>query len=59
LEGIKANGGSDAAYSTIAGIPSIDSIGIEGERIHSVEEYAIMKSLAESAKRIATVIYGI
>jgi len=59
LRGVMENSGSDAAYSTIAGIPSIDSIGIEGGRIHSVEEYAVLKSLAESAKRIAAVIYGI
>ncbi len=59
LKGNMVNGGSDAAYATIAGIPSVDSIGIEGERIHSVEEYAILKSLAESAKRIAAVIYEI
>lgn len=59
LLGEKVNGGSDAAYATIAGIPCVDGIGVKGDRIHSVEEFAIKKSLAESAKRIAAVIYGI
>lgn len=52
-------GGSDAADVTLFGIPCIDSIGVEGERAHSVEEYGVMSSLAESAKRIATIASGI
>ena len=40
----------DAAYATLAGITCVDSIGIVGEWAHSVKEYAVMKSLADSAK---------
>lgn len=48
-------GGSDAAYTTLAGIPTVDSIGVEGENIHSIRERARLGSLAESAKRLAAV----
>lgn len=48
-------GGSDAAYTTIAGIPTVDSIGVTGGRIHSPEEFAYLRSLAEAAKRYAAV----
>ena len=53
----KRNGGSDAADMTCYGIPSIDSIGIVGGKIHSPDEYAYIASLALSAKRIASIIY--
>ena len=52
----KRNGGSDAADVTAFSIPCIDSLGVEGERAHSKEEYALIDSLAESAKRIASII---
>lgn len=51
----KETGGSDAAYTTIAGIPTVDSIGVLGGRTHSPEEFAYLKSLAEAAKRYAAV----
>ncbi len=47
--------GSDAAYTTGAGIPTVDNIGVDGGRIHSVEEFARISSLAEAAKRLAAV----
>ncbi len=59
LEGKSTMSGSDAAYVTECGIPCVDSIGTAGGRIHSKEEYIYTKSLAEAAKRIAAVIYGI
>ncbi len=51
--------GSDAAYITERGIPCIDCIGTEGGNIHSTREFAKLKSLAESAGRIAAVIFYI
>ena len=54
-----ALGGSDAAYTTNAGIPTVDNLGTEGERIHSSEEFIYLKSVVESAKKIAAVCYGI
>lgn len=59
LEARKCLSGSDAAYVTEAGIPCIDSIGTEGQYIHSVNEYIKLSSLKESAKRIAAVAYMI
>ncbi len=50
-------GGSDAAEVTCAGIPCVDSIGVAGDKIHTQEEYAVISSLAEAAKRIAAICY--
>lgn len=52
-----ANGGSDAAYVTEHGIPCVDSIAVDGAFIHSLNEYADIASIAEAAKRMATVAY--
>ncbi len=47
--------GSDAAYITEAGIPCVDNLGVDGKNIHSVDEYAELDSLADSAKHLAAV----
>lgn len=54
-----AMGGADSAYTTIAGIPTIDSIGVDGEGIHSVREKGLLSSLALSAKRQAAIIMNL
>lgn len=59
LETLFARGGSDGAYVTIAGIPCVDSLGVEGGDIHTSDEFAYLKSLKESAKRVASVVYCI
>lgn len=46
-------GGTDGAYITAAGIPCIEGLGVEGGMIHSAREFAYLKSLATSAKRLA------
>lgn len=51
--------GSDAAYTTNAGIPTVDNLGVDGANIHSVQEFARLDSLAASAKRLAAVAYGL
>lgn len=48
-------GGSDAAYTSQCGIPTLDSIGVACGNIHSKDEYAVISSLKEAAKRIAAV----
>ena len=45
-------GGSDAAYTTQAGIPTVDSLGVDGGNIHSPKEFAYVESLADCAKRL-------
>ena len=56
VSGKMSNGGSDASDMTARGIPSVDSIGTSGGRIHSTEEYGDLCSLASSAKRQAAII---
>lgn len=52
----KRNGGSDASDVTVYGIPCLDSLGVGGDRSHSVEEFAYIPSLSDSAKRLAAII---
>ena len=52
-------GASDAVYTTLAGIPTVDSIGPIGAGVHTVNESMILETFAESAKRMAAVIYSI
>ena len=47
--------GSDAAYITLAEIPCVDNLGVDGGNIHSIREFAQLDSLAECAKRLAAV----
>ena len=56
LETVFRKGGSDAADVTAFGIPCVDSIGVQGDYIHSPGEFAWISSLAESAMRIGAVI---
>ena len=59
LEAVKLRSGSDGADVSSSGIPCLDSFGTTGGKSHSVAEFAYLASLAESAKRIAAVIYCI
>lgn len=52
------NAGSDAAEVTVAGIPCVECLGVKGGGMHSKEEFALLSSLAESAKRLAVVVYA-
>lgn len=56
LEGREEPSGSDAAYVTQCEIPCVDNLGTAGGNIHSLDEYIVLSSLAESAKRIAAVV---
>ena len=48
-------GGSDAAYTTKCGVPTLDSIGVEFGNIDSKNEYAVISTLKQAAKRIAAI----
>lgn len=52
----ETSGGADSAYPSLAGIPTVDSIGIEGSGCHTLDEKARISSMAEMAKVIASVI---
>lgn len=49
-------GGADSAYPSLAGIPTVDSIGIEGSGAHTLNEKARISSMPEMAKVVAAVI---
>lgn len=53
LKPVTNAGGTDAAFASAAGIPSVDSMGNMGGKIHTTDEYAIISSLAPQAKRLA------
>ena len=55
LHSAMSSGGSDAADISAAGIPTVDSIGVCGEFIHSLKERAQLDSLAACAKRVAVI----
>lgn len=59
LVGRLSFGGSDASYTTDAGIPTVDSIGVDGDFVHTRREFAYIRSLTEAAKRLAAVAYCI
>lgn len=50
-----SSGGADSAYPSLAGIPTVDAIGIEGSDCHTLRERARISSMAEMAK-VATAI---
>lgn len=49
-------GGSDAAFTSAMGIPTIDGLGPVGGEFHSEEEYVELDSLIERTLLLATVI---
>ena len=53
---VESAGGADSAYPSLAGIPTVDSIGIEGEGCHTLNEKARISSMAEMAKVAAAII---
>ena len=49
-------GGADGAYPSLAGIPTVDGIGLEGEGAHTIGERARISSIPEMAKAVAAII---
>ena len=49
-------GGSDSAYTVLAGVPTICAMGVKGEHNHTPREYADTASLFERAKVLAACI---
>lgn len=52
-------GASDTSDLTQLGITCLDGFGTEGGSIHGLDEFAYIKSLMQSAKRLAAVAYCI
>lgn len=50
---IESGGGSDSAYTQLAGVPSVCAVGTYGDYCHTVNEYAEIESLVKRAKLLA------
>lgn len=53
---VYVGGASDSAYSVIAGVPTVCSMGVKGGRNHSPEEFAIVDTMFERCKLIIATI---
>lgn len=53
---ITVGGGSDSAYTTAAGIPTMCAMGVKGARNHTVEEFADVESLFMRAKLMIAIL---
>ena len=49
-------GGSESAYSVIANVPTVRSMGIKGRWNHSVKEFALVDTLFERTKLLAACV---
>jgi glutamate carboxypeptidase len=49
-------GGSDAAYSVAAGVPTLCAMGVQGARNHTPEEWADVESLFTRSKMLITLL---
>jgi len=56
LTAVESGGGSDSAYTQLAGVPSICAVGATGEHCHTVREYANISSLTNRAKLLAAAV---
>ena len=54
---LESLGASDAADMSTMGIPCLDGFGTQGDKLHTKDEYIYVKSLRESAKRMASVAF--
>lgn len=52
-------GGSDSAYSVMAGVPTVCAMGVKGGRNHSPEEFAVVETLFERAKLLAACVINL
>lgn len=52
-------GGSDSAFLTEAGVPTLCALGVKGEFNHTVREYALESSLTERLKMLLTLLLAL
>ncbi len=57
LAAVESGGGSDSAYTQMAGVPTICGLGTTGEFCHTNREYARISSLSDRAKLLAAFCY--
>ncbi|WP_307155692.1 M20/M25/M40 family metallo-hydrolase [Rhodopseudomonas julia] len=56
LSGASAGGGSDGNFTGFLGLPTLDSIGVRGKDLHTLNEHIFIDSLVERA-RLAAALY--
>ena len=54
-----AGGGSDGNFTGAAGIPTLDGLGVRGDRVHTLEEHIVVESLAERARLFAGLLLAL
>ena len=56
---ITVGGGSDSAYTTMVGVPTVCAMGVKGGRNHTVDEFANVESLFKRAKLMCAVMLAL
>lgn len=56
MKAIAVGGGSDSAYTTAAGVPTLCAMGVKGQFNHTVREWAEENSLTERTKLSAVLL---
>lgn len=56
---ITVGGGSDSAYTTMVGVPTVCAMGVKGGRNHTVDEFADVESLFMRAKLMCAVMLAL
>ncbi len=56
MSGASAGGGSDGNFTGFLGLPTLDSIGVRGKDLHTLNEHIFVDSLVERAK-LAAALY--
>lgn len=56
---ITVGGGSDSAYTTMVGVPTVCAMGVKGGRNHTVDEFANVESLFMRAKLMCAVMLAL
>ena len=59
MDTVTLGGGSDASHITIAGVPTICSIGVRGQFNHTEKEYALKESIFERTELLANAVVRI
>lgn len=52
-------GGSDSAYTTAAGVPTLCAMGVQGANNHTLKEYAVVETLYNRAKLMCAILLRI
>ncbi|MDO4961189.1 MAG: M20/M25/M40 family metallo-hydrolase [Eubacteriales bacterium] len=58
-EGVFQGGCSDSAFATRIGIPTLCSLGVQGDNAHSIDEEAYVSSLALQCKKLILTILSL